>query len=247
MKRKNYFYLFAFIAAMLSVSFASCNNDDEEVINNIPSQAVDLGLPSGTLWARYNIGATAPEEYGDYFAWGETEGFRSGKKEFGLIDEKGQSLYKWIKILWEAENPVLTLTKYNNNVSKGEIDNKMELDIEDDAAYKNWGDGWRMPSYEQFKELISNCEVKWTIINGVKGRKITSKTNGNFIFLPAAGKREQKLLEDEGGHGYYWSRTLNDKSPSAAYDMEFGSNDLRTSYSNLREDGLSVRPVRMKP
>lgn len=249
MKRKIYFCLPTFVVALLMLSITSCGDDEEnnpEVINNNRVDAVDLGLPSGTLWATCNIGASKPEEFGDYFAWGETVGFNNGKKEFGMIDGKGNAIYRWLNISWEDKTPILTLTKYNTDGSKGAIDNIIELALEDDAAFVNWGDGWRMPSYEQFRELLNNCNVEWITFNGVNGRKITSTKNGNSIFLPAAGKREGKLHVDGGSHGYYWTRTLNDKSPSAAYDMNFSYNNQRTPHSNLREDGQSVRPVRQK-
>ena len=133
-----------------------------------PSTYVDLGLPSGTLWATCNIGANSPEEYGDYFAWGETEGYNSGKTSFNWLT------YKWCK------GSETTMTKYCGNSSygyNGFTDELTELDLEDDAAYVNWGPAWRMPSIEQCEELINSSytTTDWTIQNGVYGRKITSK------------------------------------------------------------------------
>ncbi|MBR6016909.1 MAG: hypothetical protein IK067_07265, partial [Prevotella sp.] len=111
----------------ISMGLVACNNDDEnensEVIDKSPAQAVDLGLPSGTLWASCNVGATKPEEYGDYFAWGETIGYKNGKTNFSW------DTYKWCK---GAEDK---LTKYNYSSSYGTVGNKMELALEDDAAY----------------------------------------------------------------------------------------------------------------
>jgi len=196
---------------------------------------VDLGLPSGTLWATCNIGATSPEDYGDYFAWGETEGYNDGKTIFLL------SSYKW------CEGSNSTMTKYCTNSSygyNGFTDNKTELDLEDDAAYVNWGPAWRMPSEEQFKELINSSytTTEWTTQNGVNGRKITSKTNGNSIFLPAAGYRNGSSLDIGGSGGYYWSRTLFG-NPIYAWRLRVNSSFIDTTSDN-RYRGKSVRPVR---
>ena len=197
---------------------------------------VDLGLPSGTLWATCNIGATSPEDYGDYFAWGETEGYNSGKTIFDW------STYKWCK---GSEN---TMTKYctdSNYGYNGFTDAKTELDLEDDAAYVNWGPAWRMPSIEQFRELINSSytTTEWTTQNGVNGRKITSKTNGNSIFLPAAGYRLGSFLISAGSYGIYWSRTLPWDFPDVAWYLYFDSSDIGTS-GDGRFYGRSVRPVR---
>lgn len=198
---------------------------------------VDLGLPSGTLWATCNIGASSPEEYGDYIAWGETEGYNDGKTTFDW------SNYKWCK------GSETTLTKYcskNSYGYEGFTDDKTELDLEDDATYVTCGAVWRMPSLEQFQELINNSytTTEWITQNGVNGRKITSKTNGNSIFLPAAGGRVSSSLLYTGSRGYYWSRMLNSDDPYKARSLYFSSGDINTNYGN-RNGGLSVRPVRL--
>ena len=198
---------------------------------------VDLGLPSGTLWATCNIGATSPEDYGDYFAWGETKGYNSGKTTFNW------STYKW------CEGSSSTMTKYCTQSSygyNGFTDNKTELDPEDDAAYVLWGSDWRMPSYEQCEELINSSytTTEWTTMNGVKGRKITSKTNGNFIFLPAAGYRRDAPFDGAGSYGSYWSRTLCSDYPSYARSLYFHSSNVYMSNDYRRCYGQSVRPVR---
>ena len=205
---------------------------------NVPkTEYVDLGLPSGTLWATYNIGADSPEDYGDYFAWGETEGYNDGKTDFNW------STYKW------CNGSNSTMTKYCTNSSygyEGFTDDKTELDLEDDAAYVNWGPAWRMPSYEQFKELINSSytTTEWTTQNGVYGRKITSKAKGNSIFLPAAGDRFGSSLFDAGSYGYYWSRSLYSVNPGVARYLSFSSSDI-SMYSSNRCSGRSVRPVRL--
>ena len=194
---------------------------------------VDLGLPSGTLWATCNIGANSPEEYGDYFAWGETEGYNDGKTDFSW------STYKWCNGSYDS------LTKYNTRSIYGTVDNKTELDLKDDAAYVNWGPDWRIPSIEQFQELINSSYTAtvWTTLNGVYGHKISSKKNGNSIFLPAAGYRYYSSLSNDGSDGYYWSRTLISSSPFQAWRLYFNSSGIFTKYEN-RNYGRSVRPVR---
>lgn len=196
---------------------------------------VDLGLPSGTLWATCNIGATTPEDYGDYFAWGETEGYNDGKTYFDW------NTYKWCK------GSQSTMTKYCTNSSSGYngfTDDKTELDLEDDAAYVNWGPAWRMPSYEQFMELARNTTTEWTTQNGVNGRKITSKTNGNSIFLPAAGSPDSGSLGGAGSEGYYWSRSLHASNPNDAWYVYFGLSGIGWADICNRYYGQSVRPVR---
>ena len=207
------------------------------LVNVIVHEYVDLGLPSGTLWATCNIGADKPEGYGDYFAWGETTGYKSGKTNFSW------STYKY------CTGSNLTLTKYCNDSSKGYngfTDTLTELLPEDDAAYVNWGSGWRMPTKAQFDELINSSYTTktWTTQNGVKGRLITSKSNGNSLFLPAAGSRQDTSLLYTGTHGYYWSRTLNESGPDGCRILNFNSVSIHTNNSDSRNHGNSVRPVR---
>ena len=209
--------------------------DDSGTING--RDYVDLDLPSGTLWATCNVGATNPEDYGDYFAWGETTGYNDGKATFNW------STYK----LCNGSNT--TMTKYCTNSSYGNdgfTDNKTELDLEDDAAYVNWGSAWRMPSIDQYRELINSSytTTEWTTQNGVYGRLITSKSNGNSVFLPAAGDRSSSSLVSAGSYGYYWSRTLNSDAPDYAWYPGFGSSYIYAGNSG-RYFGFSVRPVRL--
>ena len=196
---------------------------------------VDLGLPSGTLWATCNIGAENPEDYGDYFAWGETDGYNGGKSEFSW------STYKWC-------NGTHDFTKYNIDSREGVVDNKTELDLEDDAAYVNWGPAWRIPSVEQCDELVnfSYTTTVWTTQNGVTGRKITSRSNGNSIFLPAAGYRYDSSLNSAVSHGLYWSRTLYLGNMACARGRLFNSSEVYTNDNySYRCSGRSVRPVRI--
>ena len=190
---------------------------------------VDLGLPSGTLWATCNVGASKPEEYGDYFAWGETE----PKNDYSW------STYKY------CQGTETTMTKYCTESYFGTVDNKTELEPSDDAATANWGSGWQMPSIEQCKELDSSSytTTTWTTLNGVRGARITSKSNGNSIFLPAAGYRDATSLNRADG-GYCWSRSLY--TSDCAYFLLFDSSHIGAGYIKYRYYGLSVRPVRVK-
>ena len=194
---------------------------------------VDLDLPSGTLWATYNVGASKPEEYGDYFAWGETE----PKSDYSW------STYKYC----QGIEP--TMTKYCTISDCGIVDNKTELEAMDDAATVNWGSDWQMPSPQQLEELINNSytTTAWTTMNGKYGRMITSKSNGNSIFLPAAGSRDEVTLNSAGSIGCYWS-SLNTGYSIYAFNLSFDSGNIYTYYFSIysRFFGLSVRPVRVK-
>ena len=226
------FLCFAFYGSVCNAQL------DKRIVGVVQSQHtyVDLGLPSGTLWATCNIGANSAEEYGDYFAWGETKGYSSGKTDFG------RDTYRWCNDDYNEMTKYCTDSSYGYN---GFTDDKTELDLEDDAAYVNWGPAWRMPSEEQFEELInsSNTTTEWTTQNGVDGRKITSKKNGNSIFLPAAGCRSDSSLYRDGSDGYYWSRTLHSDGPDYAGGLGFDSSGIYADYY-YRYYGQSVRPVR---
>ena len=188
---------------------------------------VDLGLPSGTLWATCNIGANSPEDYGDYFAWGETS---------------PKSKYTWETYMWCECNPFnVRITKYCDNYTNGTV----ELEPEDDAAYMNWGPSWRMPTLSQLEEIRGICTHEPTMMNGVQGFLFTGP-NGNSMFLPAAGYcREDSLLE-RGTIGSYWSCTLSYYSDEAEMLYFNGLNVAATNYSNsARLYGYTVRPVRV--
>ena len=189
---------------------------------------VDLGLPSGTKWATTNVGANTPEGYGNYYAWGETT---------------TKSPYNWSNYKW-CNGSSSSMTKYCTSSSYGTVDNKTTLDLSDDAAYVNWGSSWRMPTRAEQDELrnTSYTTWTWTTQNGVKGYKVTSKTNGNSIFLPAAGYRSISGLYYAGSYGYYWSSSLStDYSDSAYYLFIKSSNVISDFY--YRVDCQSVRPV----
>ena len=187
---------------------------------------VDLGLPSGTLWATCNVGASSPEDYGDYFAWGETE---------------PKDVYNWSTYKW-CNGSSTSMTKYCTNSSYGTVDNKTELDPEDDAAYVNWGENWRMPTSEQRNELYDKCTWTWTTLYGVTGQ-LVSGPNGNTIFLPAAGYRWDNSIDEVSSWGHYWSRTLASSFPYSAVSVCFSGTVLYSGHD--RYEGRSVRPVRV--
>ena len=187
-------------------------------------EAIDLGLPSGIKWASCNIGATAPEEYGGYYAWGETE----------EKDSYDWSTYKW------CNGTKYSMTKYCTNSNYGTVDNKTTLDPEDDVAHVKWGGNWRMPTLTEQQELIDNCVWVWTTINDVIGYNVTGP-NGNSIFLPAAGFRSQKATKTQGSAAHYWTGSLNDDN-SSAFTFYFYNKGHRC-ISNYRDRGHTVRPV----
>ena len=188
----------------------------------------DRGLPSGLLWATCNVGADNPEDYGDYFAWGETQ-----PKDY----------YEW-STYQHCNGSYNTLTKYCNNSSygyNGFTDNLTTLLPEDDAATANWGSGWRMPTQAEWQELLNNTTVTWTTQNGVYGRLFTA-SNGNSLFLPAAGYRFRSSLYSAGGYGAYWSSSLYAGSPYSAWSLDFDSGNY-SMYGSNRYRGFTVRPV----
>ena len=190
---------------------------------------VDLGLPSGLLWATCNVGADNPEDYGDYFAWGETT---------------TKSTYDWSTYQY-CMGSSSTLTKYCSNSSygyNGFTDNLTTLLPEDDAATANWGEGWRMPTQAEWQELKNNTTVTWTTQNGVNGRLFTA-SNGNSLFLPAAGYRYESSLDDAGSSGDYWSSSLNSDYPYRARRFYLYW-DICSMFDSNRSLGHSVRPVR---
>ena len=218
---------------------ASCSVvvNDPPVVNNPLTEigkafeAVDLGL--SVKWASFNLGATKPEQYGDYFAWGETE---------------PKSDYSWTTYKW-CNGDRTKLTKYCLDSSYWDSseprDNKTELDPEDDAARVVLGGSWRMPSDAEWTELWENCT--WTYTEnyngtGIKGR-VVAASNGNSIFLPAAGQMIATGPFEVSSGGYYWSSSLAAEEPYYAWNVAFYSNSVSRGYFCYRYYGQSVRPV----
>ena len=198
-----------------------------------PYVYVDLGL--SVKWATFNVGATKPEEYGEYFAWGETES----------KDYYDWSTYKWCRGTEES------LTKYCVDSDWGynrQTDNKTLLDLSDDAANANWGENWRMPTGTECNELIKECTWTYTEYNGVTGYRVTSKTNSNSIFLPSAGLRFDSKLQYVGMVGDYWSSSLDTDYPTSdAINLYFYNEGPRLDGMYMsylyRSVGRTVRPV----
>ena len=198
------------------------NGDEEQPATGTPEglKAIDLGLPSGTLWANMNVGASKPEDYGGYYAWGETE-------------EK--DVYNW--------------SAYINCDGSSSTCHDLGADIagtEYDVAHVKWGGDWGMPTDGQIQELLANTTSEWVQVNGVYGYRLTSKAagNSNSIFIPAAGYRSDGSLRYAGSFGYYWSSTQSYRNDFAYY---FDFNSLNPPMGNYdwgsRSVGNSVRPV----
>lgn len=186
----------------------------------------DLGL--SVKWATCNLGANMPEEYGDYYAWGET----SVKSNYEW------STYKWCTDSYDA------ITKYCWGSAFGLVDKKTTLVLSDDAANANWGGSWRMPTVEELDELRENCSWQWTTLNGINGYMVTSKINGKSIFLPVAGARNGTEIREVGSCGFYWSSSLSTSNPSGAFYLQLKStNASRADYYYRRCEGRSVRAV----
>ena len=181
---------------------------------------VDLGL--SVKWATCNVGATKPEEYGDYFAWGETSPKTNYADDWSNYFDTNDGGSNFIKY-------------YNNG-------GKTTLDLADDAAAANWKGNWRMPTKAELEELRNNCTWTWTTLNSISGYEVKGPNN-NSIFLPVSGWRSNSVLYADGDRGYYWSSSLYEYSDSnSAYDLYFSSSE-KDCIRNHRCDGLPVRPV----
>ena len=195
-------------------SFKTLEEEPEETISGTENghDYVDLGLPSGLKWATCNVGANAPEEYGDYYAWGE----------------------------------ITTKTEYteDNSLTYGKQMNDISGNSQYDAATANWGGNWRMPKSTELEEIIDNCTWTWATQNGVSGYNVEGP-NGNSIFLPAAGNRNESSLYGDGSNGDYWSSTPDDDGIGyTSHFLGFGSDiDEYFYWSSYRNNGLTVRPV----
>ncbi len=214
------FFLMASVA-LLSVGLFSCGSSGGGDNSERFEEWVDLGLPSGLLWASCNIGANRPEEYGDYFAWGEV----TAKDCYGFKTYR-HCIY---------DNGAYRLNKYFCD------DSLTILQADDDVATLVLGNGARMPTKEEWEELIDNTTISKTTLHGVKGRMFTAP-NGKRLFLPAAGCRDDEELPDTASGCYYWSSTLCDQG-YGFYSWAFFS---RYMDGPQRFYGLSVRAVRQK-
>ena len=196
------------------------DGDNFKIING--HKFVDLGLPSGLLWAETNIGAKTAADDGNYYAWGETS----------------------TKSLYDSD------TYFDSNYTIYSISGETTLGRFSDAAYRNWGYSCRMPTSEEFKELCNSkyCTWTWTSMttssgSSVKGYKVTSVKNGNSIFLPASGYRDDVDLDEHGSLGHYWSSTLNARYSNWACYLYFDSSRHPQESYDDRCIGCTVRPV----
>lgn len=223
---------------LLGVSWflGACNPKDEPTDNNVSAADgvvnqhgyVDLGLPSGTLWATCNLGASKPSDKGHYYAWGETT---------------TKSDYTWDTYKWVSEPNEYSLTKYCHDEQSGAVDNLWQLETMDDAARAAWGVDWRIPTDDEWSELSQECTFAITQYQGVLGCLITGP-NGKAIFLPAAGLKEGKAVQNDNVLGFYWTaNTAIDYSYQAFYSHFDQEDYWGTSYQIDRCMGGSVRPV----
>ena len=224
--------LLAVLAMSAALAFAACGKDDDNDNNGgntgmETAEWVDLGLPSGLLWAKCNLGATTPEGHGDYYAWGET----ATKEVYNW------STYKYCTA--SAEDTPQTLTKYITSTPWQTSDNLTTLQAIDDVATQKLGDGARMPTADEWYELINNTTAEWT----AAGRKFTA-ANGNSLFLPAAGNRWGSELGGAGSVGNYWSSSLYADFPYCAWTFYFNSVGQDMCGDPGRGNGFSVRAVR---
>jgi len=218
---KTSYYYRACVVVNSTAYYGEVRSFTTKTIEPTPGDAIDLGLPGGTKWASCNVGASSPEDYGDYFAWGETT----------------------TKDSYTEDNSTTYGVNYSTLQSKGIIDSNGNLTAAYDAATANWGKGWRMPTLAEIEELALNCTWTWTSQNGVYGRLVTGP-NGNSIFLPAAGCRVGSSLDYAGSNGYYWSSTVYEVDSYYAFRLFFFSDNIGwLSYSIRRYKGQSVRPV----
>lgn len=247
-----------FVVFGIAFILSSCSKDDDEggmenSSGNVPSaaQAVDLGLPSGIKWANMNIGATSITGYGDYFAWGETK----TKKKF----------------IWETyllcNGSSTTMTKYCTSLKYGEVDHKEVLDLADDAAHANWGGKWRMPTDEDYDELIENCYLVWTASynnSGVAGcivykaKSVSDKgvviavdgsssadysLSDTHIFMPAAGNYGESGFSGVGASGFYWTSSVYTEKCYGAWRQPFCDYGAVRMKFTSRCNGFTVRAV----
>ncbi len=227
----------------------------KKTFTNPQAIAVDLGL--SVKWGSFNVGATSPEEFGDYYAWGDTEPYYVdgyAQSEYPIWRPGKEDGYVWSNYKWwkSGDGRDVVLTKYVRSSRYGKVDGKKVLDWEDDAAFIQWGGNWRMPTTTEFYELKNNCTWEWAIINGVEGYRVQSNIEGftnNWIFLPAAGSRSGTKFTTSP-YGDYWSSNLDSgydaggnpiASDIAGYLM-FDSSGFVPTYCSRRL-GYTIRPV----
>ena len=235
------YFFKSYVQNGMAVKYGAVKSFTTREESTIPAGAVDLGIvmtrADGTTyklyWAQSNLSTSGlcanPEDYGDYYAWGETE---------------PKENYSWSTYKFRTSGDSygnVKFSKYNSQSSFGPVDNKTVLEPEDDVASVKLGGKWRIPTDAEWTELRTKCTWTWTTQNGINGRLVTA-SNGNSIFLPAAGGRDDIDLGNAGSIGNYWSSSIDSVSPLLACDVYFYSDDVSRYYGS-RFIGLSVRPV----
>ena len=190
--------------------------------------AVDMGLPSGTLWCDRNVGAKSPEDYGAFFSWGNTDPHYPNRGNMDWGDDDDGFDYSFDSDTYEKTAGY----KLEGNI-----------DMAHDAARANMGEPWQMPTEEQIKELFDNCDWVRKTINGINGYLVTSKINGNVIFFPASGYGYGTAWGDRGAYGYYWSSSWY--SARDARYLYFNSDGVGPQSTSNRYRGFAVRPVQL--
>ena len=212
------------MAAMFfgTVGDAKVNVVDDNTKSPDGVEAVDLGL--SVKWANMNVGAKKSSGFGTYFAWGET---------------KPKEYYSWNTYAWSKGNSQY-LTKYST------ADRRTQLAPADDAARANWGGKWRMPTIDEYEELINpaNCTWEWMTKDSVNGYKVTGKKTGNSIFLPITGFRFYADTQFRGIMGVYWTSTLYTANPNKAWCLEFNFSNIDVHYGDLSSNRFSGRCIR---
>lgn len=201
--------------------------------DNNGHQYVDLGLPSGTLWATCNIGASTPEEAGEFYAWGETE----------TKENYSWDTYKWC----DGTKPTVSnpsLTKYCDRGGYGLMDGKVSLELKDDVAHVKWGGDWHIPTQAEFQELMDNCTMEWIKISDNQHAYKFTGANGNSILMPAAGEWSNTSFYSDDF--YYWSTDLANKNSNSAWVIEYMSKTSAEFSGIVRYKGFAVRPVLSK-
>lgn len=242
--------IIAITAVAVSTAFAGCEKEDKDAIemsilkkgvqtfeaaDGKQYEVVDLGFSgAGLLWATCNLGADSPEQFGDYFAWGETE----AKTTFTYDN------YKWMNGANSFKK--YCLKKEERDLRKDTVDNKRILDLTDDAVRAKLGDKWRMPSTEDYKELFDRCDWRCCKLNNVWGYLFKSKENGNSIFLPIAGFTDESDNFFIGKRGRYWTTSLSSNSTTEAVYVSLDKPVNPVTRTDERYLGFSIRPVRAK-
>ena len=204
----------------LGTIYNKVNAADDKAKSSDEIEAVDLGL--SVKWANMNLGAKTPSGFGSYFAWGET---------------KTKQFFSWNTYTWsKGDSP--SLTKYST------LDRRTQLALSDDAARANMGGDWRMPTVDEYEELIDNCKWEWTNKDGINGYKVTSKKNGNSIFLPITGFRFYGDVQFRAINGIYWTSSLYTANPYKAWCLEFNFSDVKVHYGDLTSNRFSGRCIR---